>query len=94
MVFRPRCLPVGVGQGRAKDLGPAIRQYPLLLPTHFRMLLSAIPRIRRLCRLAAVVFHSFQRTCRRRRRSQRPFLEQRKGFLNVICARCPEEWPA
>ena len=40
MVFRPKCLPVGVGQGRAKDLGPAIRQYPLLPPTHFRMLLS------------------------------------------------------
>ena len=48
---------------------PATRQYPLLLPPHFRALLSEIPRIRRLCRLAAVVFHSFQRTCRRRRRS-------------------------
>src|ERR1039458_7429826 len=44
------------------------RQYPLLLPAHLRALRSEIPRIRRLCRLAAVVFHSFHRICRRRRR--------------------------
>jgi hypothetical protein len=50
-------------------LEPATRQYPLLLPAHLRALRSEILRIRRLCRLAAVVFHSFQRTCRKRRRS-------------------------
>ena len=42
---------------------PATRQYLLLTPAHFRASLSEMPRIRRLCRLAAAVFHSFQRIC-------------------------------
>ena len=68
-VCRPRRFQYVLGRDTWRTLEPATRQYPLLLPAHLRALRLEIPRIRRLCRLAAVVFHSFQRICRRRRRS-------------------------
>ena len=58
---------MGVGQGYLEDLGARDRQYLLLIPPYFQACLSEMPRIRRLCRSAAVVFYSFQWTCRRPR---------------------------
>ena len=55
--LQAEAVPVGVGQDTWRTLDSEIRQYPLLLPPHFRALLSEIPRIRRLCHLAAVDFH-------------------------------------
>jgi hypothetical protein len=59
----PRPLPYhrtcGPASGGSSSRG--IDTLPCLPPAHLRAVRSDIPRIPRLCRLAAVVFHSFQR---------------------------------
>jgi hypothetical protein len=63
--LQAEAVPVGVGQAHLEDPGSRNPPAPLATAAHLRALLSERARIRRLCRLAAVVFHSW----RKRRRS-------------------------